>query len=213
MRDDTFLTSWIEPNGCLAIEILGILDAIIEVGLAVAWMTAAVRSSSSETAAFVTPVFNLRDDSGKETVRIAISNKWSQIESKPVGQCWQALFRNPAVVLGFPIRRRQLEQQGPGLELPLNMLAALVDTQRVSIFDDQILLKGFCTLLLPTSYSGNIVYWHVVFNKDGSRISAADPRVRKIAGNFRLLQHLALADIETARHVVGWCAQALNFAG
>lgn len=81
------------------------------------------------------------------------------------------------------------------------------------MFGDRILLKGFCTLLVPTDYSGRVVYWYVIFNDDGERISSADPRARKIAGSFKLGKHLALADIESVRHVVGWCEEAWNFAG
>lgn len=109
------------------------------------------------------------------------------------------------------MRRRLGEVQG--LEITLDTLATLLQTRRVTIFGDRVLLKGFCTMLVPTQYAGGTVFWHVLFNEDGSRISFADGRVPDVAGAFDLRKALNIRTVETTRHIVGWCARVKSNAG
>lgn len=121
------------------------------------------------------------------------------------GQCWHELFQNPVAVYGYPILRRSQPQ--PGLEIPLNMIAALLDEQRVNIFRNRVYIKGFNAMLVPTKRIDSLLIWHLLLNEDESHISYLDGMSVETDENIRL------ADLETHRHVVGWCSNAAYHAG
>jgi hypothetical protein len=183
-------------------------------------MTGALRSSPGDEIAYVIPYLVAESGGnvqGKESetqpnqdilceVGLAPHERFSQTSN---GECWQNLFRNPVVVLGFPVRRRL--QREPGLEISLANMASLVRTRRVSVFGGKVFLKGFCTMLVPTKRAGDMVIWHVLFNESGEHISYSDKRVRELAGNFE--ENLRPSDLDTARHIVGWCTNVEHRAG
>lgn len=113
-----------------------------------------------------------------------------------MGQCWHHLFRNPTVVMGFPIPYRS--RQGTGLEIPLNILAGLVQANQVDFFNNKLVIKGFSSFLIPSEYikdQGQIM-WHLRYNMHGDRISYLD----SIGAQVR---HITLADLESSRHILG----------
>ncbi|KXJ88857.1 hypothetical protein Micbo1qcDRAFT_166306, partial [Microdochium bolleyi] len=85
------------------------------------------------------------------------------------GQCWHALFRNPVIVDGFPTSRRQALDTG--LEVTLELMAALTDASRVNIFRGIPMIKGFSSLLFPTQQSTDAIMWHLVCNQNESHVS------------------------------------------
>ncbi|RSL81845.1 hypothetical protein CEP52_017102 [Fusarium oligoseptatum] len=115
------------------------------------------------------------------------------------GQCWHDIFRNPVVVRGYPILRRV--ECSTGLEVPLNIMAGLARTQRVDRFNDKIYIKGFSTMLVPTRRKEDILCWHLIYNKDGNRISYLDSDLAQEQGVARL-------NLEGLRHVLGWCSKS-----
>ncbi|KAH0595471.1 hypothetical protein MHUMG1_06646 [Metarhizium humberi] len=210
--DKTKLTAWIEPSGHFFLEATGVAETIVEVGEVYGWMIAALRSGPGDAVTSVIPALESDANNFEPTFRVNFRLQFSHSPLRVAGQCWQDLFRNPAVVLGYPVRRRQPGQE-PGLESSLYTLAALVGTRRIAVFCGKMFLKGFCTMLVPTKYTGDTVHWHVLFNEDGCRIPFTDFRVRDVAGEFDISEHLMLSGIETARHVVGWCEKVRNYAG
>ena len=76
-----------------------------------------------------------------------------------------------------------------------------------------ILMKSFCTILIPTSHTKGVVVWDVFSNEDGSWLSYADPRVRQLAYGLESGKHPSSANIETARHFVGWLTNVTNYVG
>jgi hypothetical protein len=93
------------------------------------------------------------------------------------------------------------------------MLTALLRTRNLAVFCDNVFIKGFCTMLVPTKYSNGTVHRHVLFNEDGSRIPFTDPRVHDVVGDFDLRKHQTLSNIRSARHIVGWCEDAADYVG
>ncbi|KAF9775816.1 hypothetical protein IL306_006052 [Fusarium sp. DS 682] len=85
-------------------------------------------------------------------------------------------------------------------------MAGLARAQRVDRFNDNIYIKGFSTMLVPTKQSKDIVYWHLVYKEDGSRVSYLDDNLDRedIAGSL---------DLTSCRHVLGWCTKAKFYAG
>jgi hypothetical protein len=210
--DKTKLTAWIEPSGYFTLEVAGVAETIVEVGEVYGWMSAALRSAPGDTVASVIPVLDIGAKNNDPTFQVNVRLQRSGDSLRFAGQCWHDLFRNPVVVLGFPVRRRPPGQE-PGLEFSLATLAALVGTRRIAVFCGKVFLKGFCTMLVPTKYAGDTVHWHVLFNEDGSRIPFTDSRVCNVIGDFDITKHLTPSGIETAHHVVGWCENVRNFAG
>jgi hypothetical protein len=127
------------------------------------------------------------------------------------GRCWTGLFGNPALVDGYRIPRR--DEADTGMEVPLNIMAQLVNSRRVNVFGGRILIKGYSTILVPTRKTADHIFWHSVSNEDfdfeQDYISYSDPRLA-----LKLYPpNLTLSDLETSRHVLGWCGEVKNCAG
>jgi hypothetical protein len=108
--------------------------------------------------------------------------------------------------MGYPIPHRS--RQGTGLEIPLNILAGLVQAKHADVFDNKLFIKGFSSLLIPTEFirDKNQILWHLLYNVDGNRISYLD-------GIGDHAEHITIADLETNRHILGWCSDARCYAG
>lgn len=120
------------------------------------------------------------------------------------GKCWHALFGEVVIVRGFPIPRRP--DMNTGLELPLNMLAALTRTRYVDTFHSKVFIKGFSSMLVPTRRSEDVVVWHLLYNR------RAIDRISYLDCDFEPLI-IQISDLEQMRHVVGWCCEAECTAG
>ncbi|KAL6890930.1 hypothetical protein GGI43DRAFT_430478 [Trichoderma evansii] len=207
----TELTAWID-NAEFATEVSGTGASIVEIGQQLAWLSASLRSSPYETGiTFYTPSVHVIH-SGDRRLQVPNPNVHCQIEftiekgqdiSSDNGQCWHNMFRNPIVVQGFTVLRRP--KVDTGIEMPLNMMSALANTQRIDEFDDKIFIKGFSTILIPTEYIGGVIIWHLQYRDDGNRISYFDACVPHIS--------IQTSDLEQSRNIVGWCSQADLFAG
>jgi len=120
------------------------------------------------------------------------------------GQCWHTMFRNPVVVTGYPIPRRARE--GTGLELPLNIMAGLVQSTRINDFMGKSYVKGFSSMLVAVNHVDGVFVWHHHYKPDGSRISYLE-------ADGTTLRSVPFQDLASARHVVGWCNKASYQAG
>jgi len=84
------------------------------------------------------------------------------------GTCWHALFRSPVIVDGFPILARPENERG--LEIPLDMISTLAEAHFATVYDSTLILKGLCTMLVPTRQTKDSISWHFLFNENGNRI-------------------------------------------
>lgn len=125
------------------------------------------------------------------------------------GFCWANLFRNPLLVTGYPIRRRATPDTG--VEISLRVMAALVQSRQLTGFGEKIILKGFSSLLVATSVLTDAVTWHLFFNSSGERISYCDARAEDVA--FKMPEDFILREIESRRHIVGWCSNVGEYTG
>ncbi|KAL4913592.1 purine and uridine phosphorylase [Aspergillus aurantiobrunneus] len=220
LPDNTQLAAWVSEKEFL-VEVTGIEDSIAEIGEQLAWLGSALRSSPHDSRiSYCTPF--VRNASVEDTsistpqmpsitrISCGIDFKLDDQEQvsppSPMGQCWHHLFRNPTVVMGFPIPYRS--RQGTGLEIPLNILAGLVQANQVDVFSDKLVIKGFSSLLIPTEYirDQDQMMWHLRYNMHGDRISYLD-------GIGAHVGHITLADLESSRHILGWCSDARCYAG
>jgi hypothetical protein len=217
LPDNTKLTAWIHESKFI-VEAFGTGDSVAEIGEQLAWLGAALRSSTYKLGvAYCTPfVSDIHFDNASHSV--SGTPCWSDVLCKidfimqekeehlepSNGQCWHNMFRNPVVVKGYPIRCRS--EPDTGLEIPLNIMAGLARTRRVNTFNGKLFIKGFSTILVPTRHSGDLLIWHLLYNKDGNRISYLDNTVAHA-------EHVSVFDLEKARQVLGWCSEIKYYAG
>jgi hypothetical protein len=117
------------------------------------------------------------------------------------------MFGNPVVVRGFPIPRRA--DADTGLEVPLDMVAGLTNCRRVVNFAGMTFIKGFAAMLTAVKVIGDMMYWHLCYNADGSYMSYGDFDVSSCSEPHTL----SLDSISGSRHIVGWSDNVRNYAG
>jgi hypothetical protein len=120
------------------------------------------------------------------------------------GQCWHRMFRNPVLVVGYPILTKS--HAGLGLEMPLNMMALLTGSDRMTEFDGNLFIKGFSTMLVASKVAKDLLVWHYCYNRRKESISYFDHTVQSI-------DVVGLAQLGSTRHVVGWCTDCVYSAG
>ncbi|TPR11848.1 Fungal specific transcription factor domain family protein [Aspergillus niger] len=220
LPDNTQLAAWANEKEFL-VEVTGIEGSIAEIGEQLAWLGSVLRCSPHDSRiSYCTPFVSntsveeasIPTSQTPTLTRVSCTidfkvDDQEQANSPPsLGQCWHDLFRYPTVAMGFPIPYRSREQTG--LEIPLNILAGLAQAEQVDIFSDKLFIKGFSSLLIPTKYirDQDQMIWHLRYNVHGDRISYLD-------GIEAHVGHITLADLESSRHILGWCSDAKCYAG
>ncbi|KAH8812428.1 hypothetical protein F5884DRAFT_309735 [Xylogone sp. PMI_703] len=214
--DNTKLTAWMQGSKFI-VGAFGTGAAISEIGEQLAWLGAALRSSPYETGVtwsipFIDDIIikNVsRQVSGISDPPIIICKIGFNVEKQGFfqlsnGQCWHNLFRNPVVVKGYPIPRRS--ETDAGLEIPLNLMAGLTGARRVNSFNGKLFIKGFSSMLIPTKRNRDILVWHLLYNQDGARISYLETTVPHA-------ENINISNLESARHILGWCSEVKYCAG
>jgi hypothetical protein len=216
-HSDTKLTAWTDRSK-LIVEALGTGESVAEIGELLAWLGAALRSSPYEVGvAYCTPYISdvyVNNDLQLKSRPLPGTDVRCKIDFKvdsrdkvlklSNGQCWHNMFRNPVVVKGYPIPRRS--EPHTGLEIPLNMMAGLIRTQRIDSFNGKLYIKVFAAMLVPTKNCADLLIWHLLYNEDGTRISYLD-------NSSPHTENVSVLDLVNVRHVIGWCSEVRNYAG
>jgi hypothetical protein len=195
--------------------------ALTELCQQLTWLGAALRSSPiSSGICLVTPniVASKESHSTNSTPTITVQLRFdfdtftdNGLSIDADGTCWHAMFRNPVIVKGFPILARHEDDHG--LELPLDMMSALAETQFATRYDTTLLLKGPCTMLIPTRRNKSSVTWHFISNQNGERIPyyAFRERCPSWIGidkvSIEMLEH------RNSRNFVGWASTITRHSG
>lgn len=150
--DPSKLTAW-RTLSAVYIEVSGSRSSIIEIGEQLARLGGALRTSPFPSLASCIPYVDTSpSDQDESNHALKIDFYFDKGSTDPEnhmdGRCWHNLFRNPTVVQGFPILRR--ESICYGLEIPLNMMAGLIGTARAHVFNNITILKGFSSMLVPS---------------------------------------------------------------
>ncbi|KAF5635881.1 nucleoside phosphorylase [Fusarium sp. NRRL 52700] len=209
LPDGTRLAAWISESKVM-VQTDGSAASISETGEQLAWLGAALRSSPYPSGlSYCTPsIRSIHRDAGmSQAVLCVINFELEQLPEPPDnanGHCWHGIFKNPIVVKGFPILSKL--ERNTGLEIPLEIMAGLARTDRVDQYNDKVYIKGFSTMLVPTKQFRDVVYWHLIYKEDGTRISYLDDNLDRdtLAG---------FPDLTAYRHVLGWCSEARFYSG
>ncbi|KAM5519714.1 PFS domain-containing protein [Fusarium oxysporum f. sp. phaseoli] len=209
LPDGTRLAAWIKESKVM-VEMDGSAASISETGEQLAWLGAALRSSPRRKGlVYCTPSIRSMYQSRvmPQAVVFEIEFEVEQLPESPDianGQCWHGIFKNPIIVKGFPILPKL--QKNTGLEIPINLMAGLARAKHVDRFNDKVYVKGFSTMLVPTKQFKDVVYWHLIYQEDGCRISY-------LADNLQRDDDVGSLNLASCRHILGWCSEANFYAG
>ena len=202
------------------VKVTGTKDSIVQIGEQVAWLGTALRSSPNDLGiSFCVPFISktfISDGPSHPTGTLSVPTSGYLInftidalakrsEAQENGRCWYNIFRNPIVVRGFPIPRRL--ESASGLEIPLEMMAALIETNRINQFRDTLYLKGFSSMLVAVAQTTNFILWHFYCDNGGGRISYLEHKITTSQNRP------SMSDLGRCRHIVGWLLEAKCLAG
>lgn len=200
------------------LEACGNPSSLAEIGEQLAWLASALQLSPGENRPFSCTPFiygiyqsmspsRLSKSSLSAALTYRIEFGIEEVEKSDDSascECWHDMFLNPMIVEGYPIPSRV--ESKTGMEIPLHLMAGLARSEQVDQFNGKIFIKGFSTLLVPTKRIGDMLLWHLLYKKDGSRISYPDSAVPH-AGDISGL------DLARLQHVLGWCSEAEFYSG
>ncbi|KAH7312038.1 hypothetical protein BKA65DRAFT_600911 [Rhexocercosporidium sp. MPI-PUGE-AT-0058] len=113
--------------------------------------------------------------------------------------CWQDLFVDPVISYNFPIQHRG---SGFGLELPLQMMAALGGAAHRVEYHGGIVIKGFSAMFVSLKRTNDCVQWHFISNNDGSRLRYWE--VYERCPGRALLDQVDHESLDSTRAILGW---------
>lgn len=135
---------------------------------------------------------------------IGMNYRRAENEGALPGLCWCSMFKNPVMVEDFPTPIRPAAVMG--IEMPLELMARLVCTQKIQEFLGALFLKGSASMLYPTESDGRVMSWHHDYNADGRYLSY-------IENSTTPLRDISIERLAIAQHIVGWCKTVENLAG
>ncbi|KAH6648607.1 hypothetical protein BKA67DRAFT_661569 [Truncatella angustata] len=188
----------------------GLPDFAAEVGEQLAWLSAALRPSPGDpSGVYCTPYVDSIVPRFDKAMIFDCNIKCrfeaiGETSSMTNGQCWHHMFKQLVIARGFPIPRRL--KTSTGLELPLNMMAALTRSRYINTFNSKVFIKGFSTMLVPTKRSDDTLLWHLLYNED------PHTHISYLSCNIEHAD-VKLTDVEKCRHVLGWCVDAVCNTG
>lgn len=199
-------------DGSLQAQCVGLFDSIVEVIEIIAWISCALRESTSpDKITYCTANLGVdqkcteRDSSAEFLIDFTEEDLPAANSAELLGcGCWlDGLMKNPVIARGFPTAGRP--DGTSGLELPLEAMALLVGATQLTVFNNRMLVKGFNAAVVPTAYSDSVIQWHFLLNNDGTRLPYGDPRIME---GPELLHAQAVAQVQKARHILGWTSAA-----
>ena len=118
--------------------------------------------------------------------------------------CWLPLFGNAVIAHGFPIPERGEEM---GLEVGLDLMAALSGARHAVEYQNSVVLKGFSTMLLPVGKTADRVQWHLARSRDDDEPISYKTGIAQCKERVGLDQ-LDVVSLMNTRAIVGWCSSA-----
>jgi hypothetical protein len=116
--------------------------------------------------------------------------------------CWLPLFSGMIIASGFPIASRGDEI---GLETSLELLAAFAGVSHVTRFEGGLVMKGFCSLMVPVQKTSDRLQWHVVTNQDSETYLSYHDGLSRCKSRLSIEQ-VGVQDLKSTRAFLGWCS-------
>jgi len=125
------------------------------------------------------------------------------------GCCWHLLFQNPVIVKGYPIPARTDDERG--LDIPMDLMAALGDAYYLTDFEKIPVLKGYSTLFVATELNTSSMSWHFLWNETGDRISYLKALEYHVCNQESPVLEPHISTI--TRNFLGWTSSVKRLAG
>ncbi|KAH5122994.1 hypothetical protein HBH71_038800 [Parastagonospora nodorum] len=193
-------------------SVCGNMDWVADAAEALSWLGAALRPSTLQSpddqhkVSCCTPSLECTprvEPSGMDT-KFDILCTFDQVPADTtIGICWYDMFPHKLLVQGFPVPEKPSHMRG--VELPLAIMVSTIGAQHVTVFNNNLLIKGFNRMLVMTGRDGVFCQWHYVFNKNSHIRYAdiADNRVRN-SNPYYLKDDEYEEWLQSSRHIVGW---------
>ena len=146
---------------------------IVEVVQQVIWMGAAIRDSqfyaiqNSIFSIFETNSFEINSDDLSSLRCIMVTFDQCDLLQEEQS-CWLPIFTRAVIAHGFPVPGRENGEQG--LEIPIEMMAALGGARHVTDYQGGLVLKGFSAMFVPLKRYDQSIQWHLIKHRDDHRI-------------------------------------------
>ena len=185
------------------------LEVIVSAVSQLAWMGTALRTSADGQVQYCEP--KLEEVSIAKESEPAVFNITFEMSSPGEGDqsCWLPLFSNPVIARGFSIPERENGEQG--LEIPLEIMAALGGARHVTDFEGSLVLKGHSAMFVPIKRYNQSIQWHLIRRSDEQRVLYRD--VRKECPSRAMLDEVDHATLENTRAFLGWWKSAETHLG
>lgn len=182
---------------------------IAEVFQQAIWMGAALRASRSEQvqySSFYLTTLTTWDQSTSATFSVTFdTSKLSEDEQS----CWLPLFANPVIAQGFPVSERENGERG--LEIPLEIMAALGGARHVTDFQGGLVLKGHSAIFVPVTRHHQSIQWHLIRRSGEQRVLYRE--VVDECPKRAMLEEVDHGSLRTTRAFLGWWKNAETHLG
>ncbi|KAI0410549.1 hypothetical protein F5X98DRAFT_381673 [Xylaria grammica] len=131
---------------------------------------------------------------------LRLETRFEKLHASEQKSCWLSLFSNAVITHGFPIPQRA---DGMGLEMSVELMAAIIGARHAATFDGGIVIKGFSSIFVPVIRTRDGIQWHYVANSDPDMQLSYEAGVSQCS-NRLLLPDLDFASLETSRCFIGW---------
>lgn len=188
-------------------QLSGTTKVLVDCTVALAWLAAAMRRSSSEETSFSRASFEKTESLTHIAFRIYPEALTLNNEDQKL--CWHGLFRQSVVASGFDVVSRR---GGIGLEISLELLIELTENAKPFNYTGNLFLIGTHSALIPvTILDDHSIQWHLHISPD--EISLQDlPENSALSIPATCIDDLKIKEffqsLRSKRHFLGWCRHA-----
>ncbi|KAL0263397.1 hypothetical protein SLS55_002377 [Diplodia seriata] len=204
--DSKFLDK--RKHNFVRVELVATMDLIVEIAQQMSWLATALRGGLSGNVVSYSEATVAKSTSTESDIRcFHVSVAQRPLDPKEAS-CWFSLFDGAGIARGFPIPERESVS---GLEISVDILAALAGARHAVEFEGGIILKGFSTMIVPTERVQERIRWHLVQSNDGKALTYEDGV--KNCPNRLMIHEFDLNALRSTRAIVGWCSAVKLFLG
>ena len=189
------------------IKVKGTLECQVKVTEILAWLTAAVRSSTIPSLSNSEAGLTFEKYEANSTVACF------KLQPEPLDpirdghqMCWHPLFERSVIAVQFPYAERT---QGVGVELSPSLMATLAGIRTAVEFRGGLVLRGLSTALLPLEEmeGGDAIQWHLATasTSDDAIITELFGDLDEIEGMGEYYKVQDLQQLWEKKAYLGWC--------
>lgn len=172
-------------------------------------MGAALRVSGDQRVQY--SIFDLKSHRKQDTYapsKFTLEFETSEVP-KEEQSCWLPMFTNPVIARGFPVPARSNGEQG--LEVPLEIMAALSGARHVTEFEGGLVLKGYSVMLVPAKRHKQSIQWHLMRHNEDERMPYR--HLRNECLSRAMLKEVDCESLRTTRAFLGWWKSSETYLG